>query len=475
MNKRIEELSTTVDSLRTEMLALADVESPTDEQATRSETIVAEYDEAVSSLTSARALEEKAAAVRTAAADPANRESGFGGAPEVMFKRSPFEGADSGTVKRMEASEAASRALTAIESATGYSSDWQERATRLIENSAEVHVTTPTEVARHALLTGSPAYHRAFLKVLQYPMDFHSMLEPEEAAAFRAALSTTGANGGYAIPFLLDPTVILSNTGAANPFRQISRIETGVSNKWNGISSAGVTAEWKTENSTAADASPTLAQPSVTAFLADAFVAASFEVLEDTALANSLPALFADAKDRLEDAAFATGTGSGQPKGIVTAVTAVTTSRVSPVTGGTFTTASRADVDSVIEGVPPRFRSKSSWIANYSTYGIVRRMDQYGGSSFWANLGANQPNELLGRPQYEAYSMASTITTGSNILLAGDFSQFLIFDRIGSTMEYIPNTFDTTSGRPLGQRGWFYNWRVGSDALVPGAFRVLKL
>jgi HK97 family phage major capsid protein len=474
MSKRVEELSANVEALRTEMLALADIESPTDEQATRSTEIVAEYDAAVTSLATARELEEKATAIRTAAADPANRESGFG-APEVIIKRSPFEGVEPGVVNRMDAAEVSARALTAIESATGYVADWQERATRLIENNAEVHVTTPTEVARHALLTGSPAYHRAFLKVMQYPMDFHSMLEPEEAAAFRAALSTTGANGGYAIPFLLDPTVILSNSGAANPFRQISRIETGVSNKWNGISSAGVSAEWKSENSTAADASPTLAQPSITAYLADAFVAASFEILEDTALANSLPALFADAKDRLEDAAFATGSGSSQPKGIVTAVTAVTTSRVSPTTGGTFTTASRADVDAVIEAVPPRFRSKSSWIANYSTYGIIRRMDQYGGSSFWANLGANQPNELLGRPQYEAYSMVSTITTGSNILLAGDFSQFLIFDRIGSTMEYIPNTFDTTSGRPLGQRGWFYNWRVGSDALVPSAFRVLKL
>ena len=474
MSTRIEELATSVEQLRTEMLSLADIESPTEEQVARSAAIVGEYDKAVADLASARALEEKAAAVRAAAENPANRESGFG-VPQIMNRRNPFEGVEAGVVSRMDSAEVNARALTAIEQSSGYESAWQERATRLIENKADVHVTTPTEVARHALLTGSPAYHRAFLKVLQYPTDFHSMLDPEEAAAFRAALSTTAANGGYAIPFLLDPTVILSNTGAANPFRQISRIETGVSNKWNGISSAGVSAEWKTENSAAADASPTLAQPSVTAYLADAFVAASFEILEDTALANSLPALFADAKDRLEDAAFATGSGSGQPKGIVTAVTAVTTSRVSPTTGGTFTTASRADVDAVIEAVPPRFRSKSSWIANYSTYGIIRRMDQYGGSSFWANLGANQPNELLGRPQYEAYSMVSTITTGSNILLAGDFSQFLIFDRIGSTMEYIPNTFDTTSGRPLGQRGWFYNWRVGSDALVPGAFRVLKL
>jgi len=71
--------------------------------------------------------------------------------------------------------------------------------------------------------------------------------------------------------------------------------------------------------------------------------------------------------------------------------------------------------------------------------------------------------------------MTSTVTTGSNILLAGDFSQYLIFDRIGTTMEYVPNIFDTTSGRPTGQRGWLAHWRVGADVLVPNAFRVLKL
>ena len=38
-------------------------------------------------------------------------------------------------------------------------------------------------------------------------------------------------------------------------------------------------------------------------------------VLEDSDFSVQLPDLLADAKDRLEEAAFATGTGTGQPKG----------------------------------------------------------------------------------------------------------------------------------------------------------------
>jgi hypothetical protein len=47
-------------------------------------------------------------------------------------------------------------------------------------------------------------------------------------------MSLTGGNGGYLVPFTLDPTIVLNNAGAANPFRQISRIATTATNSWNG-------------------------------------------------------------------------------------------------------------------------------------------------------------------------------------------------------------------------------------------------
>jgi HK97 family phage major capsid protein len=161
---------------------------------------------------------------------------------------------------------------------------------------------------------------------------------------------------------------------------------------------------------------------------------------------------------------------------VVTSTTAVTASRVSPVTAGTFTSASIADVYKTLAALPPRHRSKASHIANYATLNIIRQMSaSAAGSSFWANLGANVPEELLGRPVYEASAMASSMTTGSNILLTGNFGEgFVIFDRIGISLEYIPNVVGANQ-RPTGQRGWFATWRVGSDTVDPNAFRVLKL
>ena len=87
-----------------------------------------------------------------------------------------------------------------------------------------------------------------------------------------------------------------------------------------------------------------------------------------------------------------------------------------------------------------------------------------------------EPPKLLGKPLYEASDMVTAVTTGSNILLAGNFAEcYYIYDRAGTTLEYVPNVMDTSTGRPTGQRGFAAWWRTGADAVDPNGFRVLKL
>jgi HK97 family phage major capsid protein len=56
-------------------------------------------------------------------------------------------------------------------------------------------------------------------------------------------------------------------------------------------------------------------------------------------------------------------------------------------------------------------------------------------------------------------------------VLSGDFKQFAILDRIGTSVEVIPQLFGA-SLRPSGQRGFLMHWRVGSDVLIADAFRL---
>jgi hypothetical protein len=51
----------------------------------------------------------------------------------------------------------------------------------------------------------------------------------------------------------------------------------------------------------------------------------------------------------------------------------------------------------------------------------------------------------------------------NKIAIYRDFSDFLIADRIGGTIELIPHLFGATNRYPVGQRGLYYHWRVGAD------------
>jgi HK97 family phage major capsid protein len=454
----IDALRDKVEALRSEIADLDAVETPSEEQAARFDAAISEFDSTKVEYDKAVARAEKIDAIRsTAIAHPEHVEKSFG-APEVMIrtKRDPFENMDgirSGLVSR---EDMVARALDAIENAPEHMVDsMRERATELAQGDALI--------ARHILMTGSPEYHAAFRAFLRNPHDMQA----------RASMGLTDGNGGYLVPFTLDPTIVLTNTGTSNPFRMVSRIETTATDNWNGVTSAGVTAEWLAESTQAADASPTVGNIQITPVKGFASVNASFELVADSSIAAQLPRLFQDAKDRLESAAFATGAGGATaPLGIVTAVTAVTASRVTPTTGGTLTAAT--DVYRLIEAVPPRHRSAASWVGNFSILNKIRQFDVYGGSSFWANLGADLPPQLLGRPVYESSEMASSITTGSNVLLAGNFNEFIIVDRVGMSIKYDDNVKGANQ-RPTGEVQWAAFWRTGSGVANADAFRVLKL
>jgi HK97 family phage major capsid protein len=182
--------------------------------------------------------------------------------------------------------------------------------------------------------------------------------------------------------------------------------------------------------------------------------------------------LLAFGRDTLEAAALVTGSGSGQPTGIVTAL--IGTSSI--VTSATTDTLAAADLYSVHDALPARYRRNASWLATNQFYSRARQFDTAGGSALWAQLGEGRPPNLLGRGVYESEDMDSSITGSAENYLAvvGDFRNYVIADRIGMTVEFIPHLFGTNK-RPTGQRGWFAYYRVGADSVNDAAFRMLNV
>lgn len=470
----LEEIKAKMLALRTELLELAAVEEPTAEQSARFVVVETEFDTLETEREPLQVRADKLEKVRLAALDPAKVEKVE--APPVITrtKRDPFDSlravVGNGEVSALEHDDLRGRALDAIEyhSRSGAQNPWSaagaEKATRLVQDDDS------GALARHILIAGSDDYHKAFKGIMRNQGEINA-LDPESQSAMRAALSLTGANGGFLIPVTLDPTINLTNAGSANPFRQISQTKSITTNFWEGVTSAGVNAAWLGEAGVVTDNTPTLGQPVITPVKAAAWVFGSYELLSDSDFATQFPALLTDAKDRLEENAFAVGAGSGGvPKGItVAATTAVTTAGVA--------TYAIADIYALQAAIPPRFRlgNKAKVVMNVAIINKTRQFDTAGGSSYWTNLGAGQPAEVLSMPIYESTSLVGTTTTASKIAVAGDWNQYLIVDRVGMTVMYEPMVKDSATARPTGQAGWFAYWRVGADALVPGAFRTLTV
>jgi hypothetical protein len=110
-------------------------------------------------------------------------------------------------------------------------------------------VRTQEDIARSAelvLALSSPHYETAFRAILRNPEAFRGgtgvlMWSDEERQAYtdvmacRAALiENTGTGGAYLLPLYLDPQIMLTNAGAANPWRRVCRNVTTTSSTWNG-------------------------------------------------------------------------------------------------------------------------------------------------------------------------------------------------------------------------------------------------
>lgn len=346
-------------------------------------------------------------------------------------------------------------------------------ATDKVREAAVAYLDRSDEATALVLGTTSPEYMRAFSKVVRANGNTGMLDREEQAALSRAAMSTTAANGGFAIPFQLDPSVILTANGSFNEIRKIARVVTATGNKWHGISSAGVTGSWDAEGSQVSDDSPTLAQPSVEVHPGRVFIAQSFEVEADAGLAGEIAKMVAFEKDRMESVAFVTGSGAGEPFGVHTVLAATGGANVPSVTTDTF---AAADVYALDAALPARFAANGSWLGHRKTYNTIRQFDTNGGSALWGHLEEGRKADLLGRPNYVGEAMPSAITASAEnrILIFGDFQNYVIADRLGATLSYIPHLFGA-DGRPTGQSGWFAHFRVGGNVVNTGAFKVLNV
>jgi HK97 family phage major capsid protein/HK97 family phage prohead protease len=376
--------------------------------------------------------------------------------------------------------------VTAFPERAGFDADRQrelaEQTLLKLERGDEDNDGAAGAFARYMLAVGSPSYRRAFGKfAMSSPAP--AMFSPQESLAVEQARQVaerafTLGSTGLPVPYQLDPTIIPISNGSVNPYRTISRVVQTTVNEWRGATSAGITAAYAAEGTEASDNTPTLTQPVIPAVRAQAFVPFSIEVGQDWgSIEAEMTREVGDAKDDLEATKFTLGTGTNEPTGLI--VGASTT--VATATTGAFVI---GDLYKLEEALPPRFRSRASIVANRFIYNKVRQFDTAGGSGVW--LEGLQPGlanqvptpgaigqRVLGYPAFEVSAMDAVLTTGSEIMVAGDFRYFIIVDRVGMSADLIPHLVGTNH-RPTGQRGLYFFWRNGAEVVNAAAFRTLQ-
>jgi len=330
-------------------------------------------------------------------------------------------------------------------------------------------------LARYVAALADRSYFRAFSAWMRDPISGGHSWTPKEREAVRKvqhlerAMGLGSQGGGFLVPYELDPQILIANAGAVSPLRQIARITTTAFNVKKFVTSLGVTSTWTPEATEQTDDSPTLLQPSITCAKGSAFVPVSYELYEDSDIAQQVGNVLADAKAVQEALSF-TLTQTNGPLGLISQLVAAGGSTV--IATGTNVLA-QGDLYANQAALPARWRPNAAWMMNLSILNGYRQLPQATGLNYSVIDDSGPAPRALGWPVYENSSMDGTLTgaTADYLVLSGDFRQFAIVDRVGTTIELIPALFGTAH-RPTGSRGFYLHYRTGSDVLVADAFRL---
>ncbi|MGD0083554.1 MAG: phage major capsid protein [Acidimicrobiales bacterium] len=389
-------------------------------------------------------------------------------------------GADLSDIRSATSGELRDRALRLLEErGRTLAPRQQDDVDRLLRSNT--HLVDGGAIARRLIVTESPGYRSAFAKAMVQP---HPVFTEEESRAVnayrqecRAMNEGTGADGGYGVPVLIDPTIILSSGALDSPVLKICTIKTITTDAWHGVSAPAATWQYTAEAAVVTDGSPTMVQPTIPVYKADGYIPYSVEVEQDyPGFAEEMAKLLAQGYLDLMAPTLCTGSGSSQPTGIFTGMANITTNpaHVTVTTAGTL---SAIDVRTAWKSLPELFRPNASWLMHIEVQNLIQAFgNNLALADFSTNIASDGTTILEGKPVLITdYAPQFTNTTGTEtVLVVGDFSRYIFVQRAGMTVEQVPQIFDSSTQRPTGQRGWYAWARNGAGIAAPNSFRILS-
>ncbi|MTD98783.1 phage major capsid protein [Paracoccus sp. YIM 132242] len=288
-----------------------------------------------------------------------------------------------------------------------------------------------------------------------------------DAAETKALAVAANANGGYLVPPEYSAEILKLLT-EMSPLRQYADVQTVTSPEITFPTLlSGVNAFWTEEGADMTVSEPTFGQVKIANHELSSFYVASNKVLEDNAydLEGVMSREIASGFAKVEGLAFVKGTGTGQPRGLMTAPGVA---EIRTGVAAAFPASNPMDVLITMQHSIPSFHARSAvWLMNRTTLATIRRFKDAQGQYLVTDPKDGGVMRLLGNPIVEMPDM-DNVAAGTAPIMFGDLSGYRVFDRVDLSILRDPYTLGTK-----GQVRFIARKRVGAD--LTHADRFVKL
>lgn len=272
-----------------------------------------------------------------------------------------------------------------------------------------------------ATATDDPEYRRAFG---EYLIGGLNSLSPESRSLIEKRAALAGLTAGVLIPSELAGTIeiALKNYGGMFEAAHIITTSNGGNLTFPTVNDTAAKATIVAEYEQSTKRTPTFGSVVLKAFTyRTPIIPVSLELLQDSAfdLDSLLSQLLTESFGRGVNEHLTVGTGTDQPKGIVTAATALDAKAAA-------TSISLDDIIGLVSGLDANYAKVGKFMFNHKTLWELAKIKDTTGQYIWQeNARVGNPGTLFGKP-YIVNDDVADIGKGNASVLFGDFSKYKI-------------------------------------------------
>lgn len=276
----------------------------------------------------------------------------------------------------------------------------------------------------------------------------------------------TAADGGYLVPDEF-ANMIVEDLRDVSVMRQIASVMSITSDTLHLPSlTSRPQANWRAEKAVKQTSTASFGETVFNPYSLASIVGLSNELVADaqlgvgSSIVNYIASLMTTALNEKEERAFFTGSGSGQPTGIVG-----NTGRTYAAGAGASDTQKADAIVAAYSNTPQGYRLNADWVANMGTWSEIARLKDSQNRYLLTDLASANTQLLKGRPIHEENNLAG----GTAIF--GDFKYYQIVDREGITVKVSDEA--TVAGQSAFERNLTYvrvEKRVDGKPVLPAAF-----